>query len=310
MVVSDQNAVIDSLPHTRPKRLEQERSLLALVRSDRRRGAVAETLGLVDSVIPKPLSEPIVLHAWMGRSRSDSVTAEAVSSVLDVLLRGTRLPITIISGAPNAFELFDSIGLHSECWGRRVRFLDLIREEQEWIPVASIQGRSLRISGTVARAQSQVLLMPLSFGRSVRSISLSTFEDLIHPTDRIWLNGPSMVRASVEVQETLDRVSASYHPCLSVAEGRQFSVRSDRRYIAMACSSPVDLSQVAAQLLPRSSVISRLSKVKPTAVMSQLELVGDVEEHCDFIAGCCPSLSLQTSQSMRQDQPNLHREAG
>ena len=100
---------------------------VALVRSDRRREAVAEALSLVDDGLraAMPSNAHVLLKvnlAGPGRPRA-AVHPDAASAVVDaVLAAGAGRVVVADSGAG---DRFDRLGLRGELWGRPVDFLDL-----------------------------------------------------------------------------------------------------------------------------------------------------------------------------------------
>jgi uncharacterized protein (DUF362 family) len=169
---------------------------VAVVRSDNRRGAIAQALALIEDevracVAPATLVKPnLVSH----RRQLASTHPEALSATLDALLAAGARDITIAEGASDATAGFARFGYPREAWGRPVRFLDLNREEQSWMPleldVLDGTTRCARVSGTVCTSACRVsLALAKTHVTSMVTFSLKNMLSSLHPDDRILMHG-------------------------------------------------------------------------------------------------------------------------
>lgn len=228
-MVPDRDASLSAPPRTAPT--EAPAATVAVVRSDNRRGAVAEALALLDSEVRPILAGPVAILAHLGSTRAGSSSPSAASSLLDVVLAADPGEVTIISGSRNARVRFERLGFHRECWGRRVRFLDLDGDEEGWEIVDRPSGGPLRLSATVASAGCRIALTPLSALRRAPACLLAVHQS-IRPADRPGFDG-----------EPIPRV----WPDLSVIEG-EIGWRG-RSALAFAGLDPLAVDAVAAEFL-------------------------------------------------------------
>ena len=175
---------------------------VAVVRSDNRRGAVAEALAMLDGEIRAVLVDPVVILPRIGRQRSDSADPGALSSVIDAAISATSGEVVVASGINGASGRFKTLGYRGECWGRRVRFEAFEEPSTRWIA----DDGPIRVASRVAEAGCRIVLSPLAAirGKAGGPASLVAALDAIHPED--W------VRARAGLPE-------SSWPTLSVVEG-------------------------------------------------------------------------------------------
>jgi uncharacterized protein (DUF362 family) len=169
---------------------------VAVVRSDNRRGAVAQALALIADdlracVTPHVLIKPnLVSH----RDPIPSTHADTLSAALDALLGAGAVAVTVAEGATDASAGFDRFGYRRESHGHPVRFLDLNREETEWEPIelTDVDGAPLtaRLSRTVARATCRVsLALAKTHVTSMVTLGLKNMLSSLHPHDRVMMHG-------------------------------------------------------------------------------------------------------------------------
>ncbi|MEW4569949.1 hypothetical protein AB1L88_18960 [Tautonia sp. JC769] len=206
-------------------------STVAVVRSDNRRGAVAEALALLDAEIRPVLAGPAVVLAHLEARRADPAP---MSSLLDVLLAGSVGEVVVASGQPGAAAIVDRSGFRRECWGRPVRFLDLARDEERWRTIERPGVGSIRLAETVASAGCRVALTPIASFRGRHGMPAGRRGMLaaLHPDDRGRFDGVPIRRA---------------WPDLSVVEGP--IGRFGRQVVAIAGIDPTAVDAVAASLL-------------------------------------------------------------
>ncbi|WP_158633508.1 hypothetical protein [Tautonia sociabilis] len=205
---------------------------VAVVRSDNRRGAVAEALALLDAEIRAAAVGSAVVLPVLGRGRRDSADPGALSALLDLLLWVGLGPVAVASGHPEAARRFDRFGIARECWGRPVSLVDLGRDEEDWERLRLEGGETLRLSRLVTRSGFRVALAPLSALGRGPSVFLAPRE-AVHPDDR-----PSAVDSVL---------STHAGPVLSVVEG-PIGLRG-RSVVAIAGLNPVAVDDTAARLL-------------------------------------------------------------
>ena len=169
---------------------------VAVVRSDNRRGAVAQALALIADDLRAVVTPDVVVKPNLvsHRDQRPSTHADTLSTTLDSLLAAGARQVTIAEGATNATEAFDRFGYRRETWGRPVRFLDLNREENEWetVELTSVDGMPLRarLSRTIAGAGCRVsLALAKTHVTSMVTLSLKNMLSSIHPADRIMMHG-------------------------------------------------------------------------------------------------------------------------
>jgi uncharacterized protein (DUF362 family) len=169
---------------------------VAVVRSDNRRGAVAEALALIADdvrrrVTPDVLVKPnLVSH----RRQLPSTHADTLSATLDVLLASGADRVIVAEGASDASAGFERFGYRRECFDRPVTFLDLNRDETDWEPLmlVGVDGsiNIARLSRTVSNASCRVsLALAKTHVTSMVTLSLKNMLSSIHPADRVMMHG-------------------------------------------------------------------------------------------------------------------------
>lgn len=228
-MVPDQDAPLR--PITPAAASTTETSTVSVVRSDNRRGAVAEALALLDAEIRPILAGPAVILTHLEPSRADPAP---LSSLLDVLGSADLGEAVVASGSVNAEAIFDRSGFRRECWGRAVRFLDLARDEEHWRTIERPGIGTIRLAGTVASAGCRIALTPIEALKGWRGMSAGRRAMLaaLHPDDRSRFDGVPIRRA---------------WPDLSVIEGP--IGRFGREVIAIAGIDPTAVDAAAAAVL-------------------------------------------------------------
>lgn len=176
------------------------RPRVAIVRGFDRRGAVAHSLELIrgdleasvdaasgSDVLIKP---NLVSH----RHQPASTHADAFAATLDAVLARGAERVIVAEGASDATAGFERFGLRGVAWGRPVRFLDLNRDETEWVPLelVGLDGRIqvARLSRTVAECRCRVsLALPKTHVLSSVTLGLKNMLSSIHPEDRALMHG-------------------------------------------------------------------------------------------------------------------------
>ena len=169
---------------------------VAVVRSDNRRGAVAQALALLagdlrSAAAPQVLVKPnLVSH----RRQLPSTHALTLSAAMDALFASGADRAIVAEGASDARAGFERLGYLREMHGRPVRFFDVNRDESEWVPLrlSALDGSPLeaRVSRTVAESQCRVsLALAKTHVTSIVTLSLKNMLSAVHPADRIMMHG-------------------------------------------------------------------------------------------------------------------------
>ncbi len=169
---------------------------VAVIRSDRRRGAVAEALALIADdvravVAPEVLIKPnLVSH----RRQLPSTHADTLSATLDAVLASGARKVVVAEGASDASAGFERFGFRRETFGRPVEYLDLNRDEADWVPLelTGVDGsrRVARVSGTIASSPCRVsLALMKTHVTAMLTLGLKNMLSSVHPSDRIMMHG-------------------------------------------------------------------------------------------------------------------------
>jgi len=170
---------------------------VAVVRSDSRRGAVAQALALVADDLRRVVADEVLIKPNLVShvNPTASTHADTLSATLDAMLDAGARRAVVAEGASDATAGFRRFGHIAECHGRPIRFLDLNRDEDDWRPLEllAVDGRSTRtarLSGTVEDAGCRVsLAIPKTHVVSTITLSLKNMLSSIHPADRVRMHG-------------------------------------------------------------------------------------------------------------------------
>jgi uncharacterized protein (DUF362 family) len=169
---------------------------VAVVRSDNRRGAVAEALALIADDLRARVTPEVLIKANLvsHRRQLPSTHAQTLSATLDVVLAAGARRVVVAEGASDASSGFDHFGFREQALGRPVEFLDLNRDELAWdrLELAELDGSPLvaRLSRTVASSPCRVsLALMKTHVTSMVTFSLKNMLSSIHPDDRIMMHG-------------------------------------------------------------------------------------------------------------------------
>jgi uncharacterized protein (DUF362 family) len=169
---------------------------VAVVKSDNRRGAVAQALALLDDDLKACSSSHVLIKPNLVSHQRQlaSTHADTLSATLDAVFSAGASRATIAEGASNASAGFERFGYHRELAGRPVDYFDLNRDESEWVPVqlSALDGSPLtaRVSKTVAENPCRVsLALAKTHVTSIVTLSLKNMLSSIHPSDRIMMHG-------------------------------------------------------------------------------------------------------------------------
>jgi uncharacterized protein (DUF362 family) len=169
---------------------------VAVVRSDNRRGAVAQALALIHDdlrarVTPRTLVKPnIVSH----RRQLASTHADTLSATLDALFATGARQVMVAEGASDATAGFERFRYRRQAHGRAVRFFDINRDETDWLPLPLTdtggKARLARVSKTICESPCRVsLALAKTHVTSIVTLSLKNMLSSIHPSDRVMMHG-------------------------------------------------------------------------------------------------------------------------
>lgn len=169
---------------------------VAVVRSDNRRGAVAEALALIaDDLRGRVAPEVLIKANLVSHQRQlPSTHAQTLSATLDAVLASGASRVTVAEGASDASAGFDRFGLRRQAFGRPVEFFDINRDETAWdrLELTAVDGSPLvaRISKAVASSPCRVsLALMKTHVTSMVTFGLKNMLSSIHPDDRIMMHG-------------------------------------------------------------------------------------------------------------------------
>ena len=169
---------------------------VAVVRSDNRRGALAQALALVADdlkacMTPHVLIKPnLVSH----HRQLPSTHPDCLSAAMDAVFAAGAKEAIVAEGATDASAGFDRFGYRPEAHGRPISFFDINRDESEWVPLrlSALDGTPLeaRVSRTVAESRCRVsLALAKTHVTSIVTLSLKNMLSSIHPKDRVMMHG-------------------------------------------------------------------------------------------------------------------------
>ncbi|WZO96370.1 DUF362 domain-containing protein [Isosphaeraceae bacterium EP7] len=169
---------------------------VALVRSDNRRGAIAQALTLVSDDLRRVASPEVLLKPnLVSHSRQGPSThADALSATLDALFAAGSQRVTVAEGASDAAAGFERMGYLRETAGRPVSYFDINRDEDAWemLDLVGVDGRTLRarVSRTIAGSSCRVSLALAKTHMIVPlTMTLKNMLSSIHPADRVMMHG-------------------------------------------------------------------------------------------------------------------------
>lgn len=169
---------------------------VAVVRSDNRRGALAQALALIADDLQRCATPHVLIKPNLVSCRRQlpSTHADALSAAMDALFAAGAERATVAEGATDATAGFDRFGYRREAHGRPVSFFDINRDEGEWVPLdlSALDGSPLRarVSKTVAESGCRVsVALAKTHVTSIVTLSLKNMLSSIHPEDRVMMHG-------------------------------------------------------------------------------------------------------------------------
>jgi uncharacterized protein (DUF362 family) len=180
---------------------------VAVVRTDRRRGGVAEALALIAAELGQRValdSNPVVIPNLDNPGRPTTCThRDSLSATVDALLAAGAQSVRIVSGgggrARHGRDPFSRLGYRQELWGRPALFVDIDAEEGAWSASRWIDHRGLsqplRVPTVVAASRCLVSLgLPKTHDVFRVGLGLTNLGAVLDRDDRILLglsNGAS-----------------------------------------------------------------------------------------------------------------------
>lgn len=249
---------------------------VAVVRSDRRRGAVAEAFALISDDVRRHIeadSRPVIVPNLDNPARPWTCThRDTLSAAADAILGAGASSITIAGGRGRggraACAQFDRLGYRGELWGRPATFLDLDSGAGPWTTVQWISPHgepvSLQLCSRVAAARCRVSLgVAKTHGLYRVGLGLTDLTGVFHCDDGC-LPGQEPVggRGHVRLPNRAAAVVESWRGWLVRAwlglrtiSGGMRLTGSERRRLEWVEQATSALVALAAFMMPRVSLI-------------------------------------------------------
>lgn len=249
---------------------------VAVIRTDRRRGGVAEALALIaDDLRTRVQADPapIIIPSLETPARPWACThRDTVSATVDAVLAAGAASVTIAgaSGGPghSAAACFDRLGYRSEFWGRPVNFHAADSEGDGWSRIHWISPRgtpvSFRVPSPVALSRCHVSLgIARMHGVFRVGLGLVNLAGILHPADRPMLGArpatglasiPGIAATTGLMESWRGVVARAWLGVRSVSGGMHLTPPESRRLRAVE-EATSRLTALAAFLTPQVSVI-------------------------------------------------------
>lgn len=253
---------------------------VAVVSSDRRRGAVAEALALLADDLRRRVAadpNPVILPNLDTPSKPWACThRDTVSATADAVLNAGARSLAIAGcGSPirtRTADLRATLGYRSELWGRDARFPDVAETPDFWSTIRWISGRgepvSIRVPSHVAASRCLISLGVARTHDIFRvGLGLTNLTGLVHREDRGsvgWRSDPYIASLPVAasllsmVQPWKGWLVRAWLSMRSVAGGMR-PTRRERHMLDVVERATDRLAELAALLLPRFSLIDGFS---------------------------------------------------
>jgi uncharacterized protein (DUF362 family) len=253
---------------------------VAVVRSDRRRGAVAEAIALLADDLRRRVAadpNPVIVPNLDTPSKPWACThRDTVSATADAVLSAGARSIVIAGSAPppqpQTADPRATLGYRSELWGRDAIFPDLAETADLWSTIRWISGRGERVAIRVpAHVAASRCLISLGVARTHEvfrvGLGLTNLAGLVHREDRGsvgWHSHsrvaylPVVVRLLGMVQPWRGWLVRAWLSMRSVAGGMR-PTRRERLMLNVVERATDRLVELAGLLLPRFSLIDGFS---------------------------------------------------
>jgi uncharacterized protein (DUF362 family) len=253
---------------------------VAVVRSDRRRGAVAEALSLLaDDLRRRVAADPnpvIVPNLDMPSKPWACTHRDTVSAAADAALSAGAASITVAGAAqpkhPRIADPRATLGYRSELWGREATFPDPDETPDFWSTIRWTSGRgepvAIRVPSHVAASRCLISLGVARTHELFRvGLGMTNLTGLVHREDRVSVGGRS--ESSIALLPVDARLMEMVQPWrgwfvrawLSVraVAGGMRPTRRERRMLEVVERATDGLVELAGLLLPRFSLIDGFS---------------------------------------------------
>lgn len=253
-------------------------STVAVVRTDRRRGGVAEALALIAHDLAERLRtdpNPVLIPNLDNPARAGACThPDTLSAMVDAILGAGASSVTIAGDAgghdadQRDREPFTRLGYRRELWGRPARFVDISHPDETFSPLRWInpngEPRSLRLASAVAAARCRVVLgQAKAHGVFRAGLGLTNLASVVHGEDRGLLEPGSsplkpapywVDRASGLVQSWRGAMLSAWLSMRAIAGGMRLTGPQRRRLAAVERATD-SLVALAAFSMPRISLV-------------------------------------------------------
>lgn len=245
------------------------RAKVAVVRTDRRRGGVAEALALIADELrsaiqgdPNPIIVPnldVPARPWACTHR------DTVSATVDAVLAAGADSITIAS---TAASIFDRLAYRSECWDRPVCFPTPDSTDKGWsrIHATSPCGTpiSFRVPRPVAVSRCRIALgVARTHGVFRVGLGMTNLVSHLHPDDRRLLGAtapwgiasvPGVAATASLLESGRGMLARTWLGLRSISAGMRLTPRESRRLQAIE-EATSRLTTLASLLNPTISVV-------------------------------------------------------
>jgi uncharacterized protein (DUF362 family) len=250
---------------------------VAVVRSDRRRGAVAEALALIGEDLRRRVevdSEPVLIPCLDDRNRSaPSTHHDTLSAAADALLGTGASSIAVVGGAGDRDQRNDEfarLGYRTELWGRPATFhnIDHTAGGESFCTLRwkDSQGKPtpVRVS---ARAAGSRCLITLAVARTHGTfrvgLGLCNLASVVHGDDRLLLGSsrrfalsplPGLSQMAGFLEQWRSTLLRAWLELRSVSGGMRLTGRERRRLeqVEMAAGHMIAL---AGRLMPHAALV-------------------------------------------------------
>ena len=250
---------------------------VAVVRSDRRRGAVAEALALIGEDLRRRVqgeSEPVLIPSLEDQSRSAPCThRDVISAAADALLGAGARSIAVVGGGgdrDHRDDRFARLGYRTELWGRPATFhnIDHSGDGQSFCTLRwkDPQGKPtpVRVSARAAAARCRITLSVAAAHGTFRvGLGLCNLANVVHRDDRLLLR--CSPRFALRPFPGLSQMAGILEPCggaflrawleLRAVSGGMRLTRRERRRLEQVEIATGHMIALAGCLMPHAALI-------------------------------------------------------
>jgi uncharacterized protein (DUF362 family) len=256
---------------------------VAVIRSDRRRGAVAEALALLAPELSERVgldSAPVLIPDLATPGRPWACThRDTLSATVDAVLAAGAASVQIVGGSETpedpSRDVVHRLGYRGELWGRPAEFLALDPSSGPWSPIRwiGVEGEPLaaRIDARAAGSRCRISLAVARSHETFRvGLGLANLAGCLHPNDRAalglgqrpgtpgWTGGNGLLAL---LHSGRGGLVASWLALRTVAGGMRLTSREMRRLESVAMATE-RLVALAAFLRPAISLVDGFSAMQ------------------------------------------------